>query len=483
MIDMNVTQRDLQQVINLIEEIKSPQIKQDRWRLGFHLMPPIGWLNDPNGLCYFKGKYHVFFQYSPFDATGGIKVWGHYTSKDFINWTYEGTPVVTDQAEDSHGVYSGCTLVEDDKAFLYYTGNVKRLGNYDYIYSGREANTILVETEDMVHFKEKVCIMTNKDYGDDMSCHVRDPKVWKEEGVYYMVQGARSKVDKGCILVFESKDKYNWRLIHQITTKEPFGYMWECPDLFVLEGKRILSISPQGIAARDFDYWNIYQAGYYVLEGDFKGTYQLSEFKELDRGFDFYAPQTFEDLQGRRILIGWMGLPDCEEEYTNPTITKGWQHCLTLPRVLHMREDKIYQEPIKELEKLRKTKRTDVIKKEGILEGFELEEILLTHIDDEDFNMILENNIKLSYSKNDKIFSLQFLNKSGAGRSKRAVKLKKLQSLRIYRDYSSVEVFINQGEEVFSTRYYPEEEKRTISIQCKMAELTIWELGEMSYGK
>lgn len=483
MINMNVTQRDLQQVINLIEEIKAPQIKQDRWRLGFHLMPPIGWLNDPNGLCYFKGKYHVFFQYAPFDATGGIKVWGHYTSKDFIHWNYEGTPLVTDQAEDSHGVYSGCTLVEDDKAFLYYTGNVKRLGNYDYIYSGREANTILVETEDMVHFKEKVCIMTNKDYGDDMSCHVRDPKVWKEEGVYYMVQGARSKVDKGCILVFASKDKYNWQLIQQITTKEPFGYMWECPDLFVLEGKRILSLSPQGIAANGLDYWNIYQAGYYVLTGDFKGEYQLSKFKELDRGFDFYAPQTFEDLQGRRILIGWMGLPDCEEEYTNPTITKGWQHCLTLPRVLHMREDKIYQEPIKELEKLRKNKRIDIIKKEGSLEGFELEEILLTNIDDDDFKMILDNNIKLSYSKSDKIFSLEFLNKTGAGRRKRVVLLERLHSLRLYRDYSSVEVFLNQGEEVFSTRYYPEEEKCTIDIKCKMAELTIWELGEMRYGK
>lgn len=483
MMDMNVTKRDLQQVINFIETVKSPLVKQDRWRLGFHLMPPVGWLNDPNGLCYFKDKYHVFFQYAPFDATGGIKVWGHYTSTDFIHWSYEGTPIVTDQAEDSHGVYSGSTLVEGDKAFLYYTGNVKRLGDYDYTYSGREANTILIETEDMIEFKEKVCIMTNADYGSDMSCHVRDPKVWKEEDMYYMVQGARSKVDKGCVLVFASKDKYNWRLIHQITTQEPFGYMWECPDLFLLEGKRILNVSPQGVDAEGLDYWNIYQTGYYILEGDFKGSYQLSNFKELDRGFDFYAPQTFEDSQGRRILIGWMGLPDCEDEYYNPTVDKGWQHCLTIPRVLHIRENKIYQEPIKELEELRKNKIEESIKNEGLLNGFELEEIVLKDIDDENFNMILEDNIKLSYSKKEKIFTLQFLNESGAGRKKRAVKLNKLQSLHLYRDYSSIEVFINQGEEVFSTRYYPEEKNCTINIQCKRVKVTIWELGEMSYGK
>lgn len=484
MMDMNVVQRDLQQVIKLIEEMKGPIVKQDKWRLGFHLMPPIGWLNDPNGLCFFNGMYHVFFQYSPFDATGGMKVWGHYTSSDFVHWEYRGTPMVTDQAEDSHGVYSGSSLIDGNKAYLYYTGNVKRLGNYDYIYSGREANTILVETEDMIHFKEKVCIMTNEDYGNNMSCHVRDPKVWKEADMYYMVQGARSKEGKGLVLVFASDDRYKWQLINQITTKQPFGYMWECPDLFELDGKRVLNISPQGIKANELDYWNIYQSGYYLLEGDFKGEYALGDFRELDRGFDFYAPQTFEDKQGRRILIGWMGLPDCEEEYHNPTVAKGWQHCLTLPRQLHIKENKVYQIPIEELETLRKDKRVYAIEEKALLDGFALEEIVLTDINDsKNFEMILENNITLTYTKADQVFCLQFLNESGAGRDKRMVNLNELQSLRIYRDHSALEVFINEGEEVFSTRYYPQEEVYTINIQCKAADITVWKLGEMSYGK
>ena len=81
-----------------------------------------------------------------------------------------------------------------------------------------------------------------------------------------------------------------------------------------------------------WDFANVYQSGYCLMKGDFTGAYSLGPFKEYDRGFDFYAPQTFEDRDGRRILIGWMGMPDCD--YINPTVSRGWQHCMTMPRVL-----------------------------------------------------------------------------------------------------------------------------------------------------
>lgn len=481
---MNVTQRDLKKVINEIEKLEYPKVKDDPWRLGFHLMPPIGWLNDPNGLCYFKERYHVFFQYSPFNVEGGIKVWGHYKSRDLIHWEYEGTPIVTDQAEDAHGVYSGSAYVEGDKAYLYYTGNVKRLGNYDYTYSGREANTILIETEDMKTFGEKECVMTNKDYGDDMSCHVRDPKVWKDGESYYMVQGARTKTDQGKVLVFESKDKRNWKMVNQITSKEPFGYMWECPDFFSIEGINVLSVSPQGLEADGLAFCNIYQSGYFVIEGDLKGDYKLGTFCEWDRGFDFYAPQTFEDEKGRRILIGWMGLPDCEEEYTNPTQERGWQHCLTLPRELQVKEGKVYQMPLAELKALRKAHKEYEVEQNTItIEGNLLEEIILADIKDgQDFKLTLNEEVVLSFSKSSKIFTLSFLNASGAGRSSRGVHLEALHSMRIFRDHSAIEVFINEGEEVFSTRYYPNHQESKMEVSCQQASITVWELGEMSYG-
>ncbi len=268
-------------------------------------MPPTGWLNDPNGLCQFHGVYHAFFQYSPFNANGGLKMWGHYTSADMITWNYEGVGLFNglcqfhgvyhaffqyspfnangglkmwghytsadmitwnyegvglfpDQPFDCHGVYSGSAFVEDGKLYLYYTGNVKlEDGAFDYIRTGREANTVLVVSEDGKQFGRKqelmrnsdypndlTChvrdpkvwkengmyyantvlvvsedgkqfgrkqeLMRNSDYPNDLTCHVRDPKVWKENGMYYMVQGARTQSDEGKVLVFESEDQLHW---------------------------------------------------------------------------------------------------------------------------------------------------------------------------------------------------------------------------------------------------------------------------------
>ena len=482
---MNSTCKDLLKAIQLVETVEMPGVNQDPWRLGYHLMPPVGWLNDPNGLCYFKGYYHVFFQYAPFDAKGGIKVWGHYKSKDLVQWEYLGTPLVTDAAEDSHGVYSGSALVEGDTVSLFYTGNVKRLGEgYDYNYSGREANTLLVETKDMVHFSPKVCVMTNEDYGDDLSCHVRDPKVWKEGTMYYMVQGARTKDDQGVILVFASSDKKKWEVINRLTTQECFGYMWECPDLFTLGEKTILMLSPQGVAPEGYLYQNQYQTGYYVLEGDFKGAYTLGEFVELDRGFDFYAPQSFVDEKGRRILIGWMGVPDCESEYTNPTVQRGWQHCLTLPRELRLEANRVMQVPLIELEALREKETIQRIEQEGIIRIGSSAEFILTAIEiAEEIKIIINNAIELHYNKEERVFYLRFLDACGAGRKERAVALEVLHEVRVFIDYSAIEVYINGGEEVFSSRYYPTEvaEDITLHVLCESTTVTCWDLKPMTY--
>ena len=107
-----------------------------KWRQKLHLEPPVGWLNDPNGLCRFKGNYHIYFQYAPDDINGGVKkCWGHYRSPDMINWEFTGTVLVPDIPEDRDGVYSGSAIVKDGTLHLFYTGNVKEKGDYDYILS------------------------------------------------------------------------------------------------------------------------------------------------------------------------------------------------------------------------------------------------------------------------------------------------------------------------------------------------------------
>lgn len=446
--------------------------KQDNWRLKFHLMPPNGWLNDPNGLCQFHGEYHVFFQYAPGQPEGGLKHWGHYVSKDLLRWEYAGIALSPEEEFESRGVYSGSALIRDDTMHLFYTGNVKLVGDYNYITDGRQGNTISISSKDGREFGKKRLLMTNTDYPENLTCHVRDPKVVSgkslgiSDGKDYMLLGARTLQDVGEILLYRSSNLENWELANIIRSDDKLGYMWECPDAFMLEDKKILSISPQGIAREGIDFANLYQSGYCFLEGAFDGAYKLHKFKEWDRGFDFYAPQTFEDENGRRILIGWIGMPDVPEHY-NPTVEFGWQNALTVPREVFMKNGKVMQYPVKELKQLRgKEKNLNPGETSEELESYDVE----IEFDFEDHTeIIVSEGMRLTYNKETKIFTLKFDEDQnlGCGRGKRSVKLEKCQTIRMLMDTSCMELYINGGEEVFTTRFYTE--KGTSHFQVKHA--------------
>lgn len=432
-------------------------VKIDKWRNKYHIMAPIGWINDPNGLCEFNGKYHCYYQYSPLTPMGGLKFWGHSVSNDLVNWEDKGVALYPDIDEDRDGVYSGSAFVKNDTIYFFYTGNVKYEGEYDYILTGREQNVILVTSKDGINFSEKRVVLKNSDFPKDMSLHVRDPKVWEEDGVYYMVLGARTTDNEGCILLYKSNNLYNWEFVSVPAGKQDnMGYMWECPDIFKLDNNDILMFSPQGIDPKGYKYNNIYQCGY--AKGKFnddKKEFKFDEFIEIDRGFDFYAPQTFEDYKGRRIVIGWMGVPDAIE-HKNPTINNFWQHQLTIPRELVLKNNKLYQLPIDELKKLRigNSIKEDVdLNKGSILDIFESNtfELNIDFRESNKFEIILREDCKLSFSDN--VFKLE-LGKSGYGRDMRAVEIDYIYSIKIFSDNSSLEIFLNNGEEVFSTRIY-----------------------------
>lgn len=463
---------------------KNADMTEGRFRLGHHLMPPVGWLNDPNGLCWYKGKYHVFFQYAPFDVEGGLKFWGHYTSEDMIDWKYEGTALYPDSSYDCHGVYSGSALVDDGKLHLFFTGNVKIDGDYDYINEGRETSTLHVESEDGIHFSNKEEVISFSEYPEEFTCHIRDPKVWKENGKYFMVLGGRLKGDKGAVLVYESGDLKEWKLLRTITTPEVFGYMWECPDYFELDGEKILSVSPQGLTREEFRFQNIYQSGYFILKED--GSVDVKDFREWDMGFDFYAPQTFTDVQGRRILIGWMGMPDADEEYVNKTIEEGWQHCLTVPRELKLKDGKILQYPVKELENLRKEKtvlndeNSAVELRVEVNEGFDLvlEEIALTG---SSFQISMGGQMLFRYENG--TAEIGFPGVTGVGRKVRKAQINELRNIRFLVDTSAAEIYLNDGETVFSTRYYPDREDLLLKIQGGKFKGNLWNLRRMRFTK
>lgn len=433
---------------------REKRAEKDVWRPRIHIAPPAGWLNDPNGLCQYQGVYHAFYQLAYFQPEGGLKFWGHCTSQDLLHWEFQGVPLYPDQPFDCHGAYSGSALVEEDIMYLFYTGNVKLLGDHDYVNTGREANTVMAVSQDGIHFDRKELLMTNADYPEDLTKHVRDPKVWKQDGLYYMVQGARTKEDEGTVLLFCSEDKKEWKYLHRFQMEKPFGYMWECPDLYEVDGNVVLAISPQGVEQDGLKYANKYQSGTCFLHGNFQDTEEIGDFRELDGGFDFYAPQSFAADDGRRIQIGWMGVPDEEQVDPGRTLEQGWQNILTIPRELSVRDGVLCQNPVRELEDWWNQK----VSVEGLWESAidsccELD--LKTA--GGDVKIILSKGLVLRYEETEGIFWMEFTDRLlGGGRTIRGREIGKLTDMRILVDVSCVEVFLNGGRDVFTTRFYPD---------------------------
>ena len=500
-------------LMGMVERAEAKGLQDTRFRQHFHLMPPVGWMNDPNGLCQVNGVFHAYFQYSPFDARGGFVYWGHATSRDLLHWEYDRAVMAPDTPYDCHGVYSGSALVHDGRVTMFYTGNVKLPdadGIFDYVNAGRVANTLTAETEDGSSFGEKRLLMTNADYPADDTCHVRDPYVWWDDasGRCLMLQGARrhgegpmhhtaftpmhgagAGTDVGEVLVFASDDLLTWELVNRVSTPERFGFMWECPGYVELpagEGAplKVLSVSPQGLEDDPWDRRNIYQSGYFPLTGDVAGACSLGDFRLWDAGFDFYAPQVFRAEDGRAILIGWMGMPNDEHGYGNdPTVERGWQHCLTLPRELSAGPDgQVLQAPVRELAGLR----GECAEGAGALacepgEAFDVE------IDgiEEGCSVLLHGGLSVAWlHAGDNLparLELRFTDVEpgnragmGCGRTVRWEPLDRLTRLRIVADASSVELFANDGELVMTTRCYAD--APSLSVDASGARIRAWKL-------
>lgn len=485
---MNELREILRQEAYRVERENGARVEADPWRLRFHLMPPVGWLNDPNGLCQFGGRYHVFFQYTPYDAAGGLKVWGHYSSEDLIHWEYHGIPLLPDCPYDVGGVYSGSALPEEDGMALFFTGNVKYDGEYDYVENGREGNTILVESKDGFAMGDKVCVLRQADYPADYTCHIRDPKVFRQGDCYYMALGGRKKDGNGAMLLYTSKDKRKWELRRELMGDHYFGYMWECPDVFSLNGTWVCAFSPQGLERGTHAFQNIYHSGYVLLEESpfvredggagtrETGCLPTARFREWDMGFDFYAPQTFEDEQGRRILIGWMGISDGDLEYTNPTVERGWQHALTLPREVTERDGILYQYPVREIDGLR-ARALSVEHGRAVVENgcFDL---VVCGKDAKACRICVADGLTVSWDGS--CVCLELSEELGYGRGVRRARLSKLDEVRIVADTSAAEIFINRGELVFSTRYYKNSREARVYVSWENAEIRLWEMNGFS---
>lgn len=455
------------------------------WSLGYHLRSPKNWLNDPNGTCQFRGTYRFFYQYDHDWPHVDQKAWGQFSSPDLVHWRYEGVSIEPSIAEDRHGVFSGCTYVEHgaaadggDRLRAYYTGNVINPGpghnphDRGFVYDGREANEITCTSDDGVHFGPKTVVLRNEDYPDYCGLHVRDPKVWEQDGQLHMILGARDIGDTGMCILFDSEDGLTWTYRHGIRSEYPFGYMWECPNIVQMDEHEYLAFCPQGLP-RHYDRWhNLWQAGYVPLTERILDQRVLDErtFVEWDHGHDFYAPQTFLDESGRWILVGWMGTFD--QRYTSVPDGLGWWHCLTVPRVL-ARDEKtglLLQSPAPELKTLRKDER--VLDCSTTVAG-RLADISLTGVDGEGA-LTFDDSFQVFF-ENDRLGIRYLVADHAAGRRERSVPLKKLRDLRVLVDGSAVEVFANDGAEVFASRWFcAEQPDLEVTNSFATASGTVW---------
>ncbi len=467
----------------------------DAWRCGFHITPPTGWLNDPNGLCQFHGVYHVFHQYSPAwpepDAPRG---WGHAVSRDLVRWEHVGMAIEPDTADEATGSYSGCAVMVPgaapdggDLLRLYYTGNVKEPGDFDYIHEGRRATQILIETADGHALSPKRPLLRNDDYPPTCSCHVRDPKVWRQDGFWWMLLGARDLFDKGLLLLYRSDDGVAWSFHATIHSGEAFGFMWECPDRIAIDGHEYVSFCPQGMQALPWSNGMRDQSGYIQLE---KGervcdapALDVRRFQRWDYGFDFYAPQTFVDESGRTLLIGWMGMPEAPFESAPDGL--GWIHCLTLPRVVTRASDgSLLQSPAPELEELREERFT--LDGESCIELPGRRADIVCEGISGSFALTLDDAFEVRFATGE--LSIEFIDDVagtggvGAGRTRRSCSLDSLDDLRVLVDGSAVEVFANGGRAAFATRWFPRREALAVALEGTCADASVWSMGNGMVG-
>ncbi|WP_019534628.1 glycoside hydrolase family 32 protein [Paenibacillus ginsengihumi] len=470
------------------------RVASDPWRPRYHVAPPAYWMNDPNGFCYYRGEYHLFYQHHPYSPLWDDMHWGHAVSRDLVRWRQLPIALAPGETYDRDGCFSGSAIEKDGKLHLLYTGNIWTGDNRD---TDLKQSQCLAISEDGVRFDKWAGnpVIAEAPEGDIHPFHFRDPKVWRHEGAYYAVLGSRTKDHKGQVLLYRSDDLLRWQFVSVMAGgREGYGYMWECPDLFSLDGRDVLVLSPQGMKPDGDKYLNLHQAGY--LEGrlDYEtGKFEHGGFTMLDYGFDFYAPQTLLDERGRRIMIAWMAMWESEM----PEQERQWAGAMTLPRELRYERGRLITLPVAEMALLRTNPVSlDQVTIEGEAElpgvsgdCFELELLL-------DIREARSAGVKLCVNEAsgeettliyDRESGMLTLDRERSGQGPGGVRRAPVEvadggllRLRLFVDRSSVEVFAQDGEIAMTARIYPGAESTGIRFMAdgrmRIVALRKWDL-------
>lgn len=410
----------------------------------YHFTPRVGWINDPNGFSFYKGKFNLFFQHYPYDTKWGRMHWGHAISDDLIMFKEQEIAMApTEHYDEDLGCFSGSAIVKDDKLYAIYTG----VGD-NYLQS---QNLAYLEGDELIKYKNNPIIPLTKFDDSFDKTNIRDPYVIKKDDQYYIFVGAKKKNNDASICLFSSKDLYSWNFVNEIYVRKNNNGMLECPSVAFFKDKMVLFCSPQEHKSNLIDEnQNPCSSMYMVGQMDFKkGIFTPeTDFIELDKGFDFYAPQvlTHED---KVYLIGWMNMWDKAYPFTN----EGYAGKMTIVKELSLKDNHIYQRFTSSLAKYEKgllDEKKDIVKKniflnspcriDLIIEGainFEIEQDGKTY-----FKIIHEkdNLLKIQRKTNTNIEEHYVSLKNG--------------HLEIFIDINSIELLIDDGFSSFACNLF-----------------------------
>lgn len=437
----------------------------DRWYPAFHVAARAGWINDPNGLSYFNGRYHAFFQHHPYSTKWGPMHWGHVSSTDLVSWDREPIALAPSIEADRDGCWSGsCVTGDDGNLYAFYTGN--RWMDDPAVSRAHLQVQCAAVSSDGIHFQKLGVVVPNQ----EALSNFRDPKVWRQGDVWCMIVGQQSPLGRGQISLYTSSDLHVWDYAGILyESPDPCVRMLECPDFFCLDGRWVLCFSAMGMKPKGYVARNYNNAGYVVGSWELGRPFEAqTDFRPLDWGHNFYAPQSFTAPGGRQVMFGWMS----DFSFDTPTMGDGWCGQFTLPRELSLRDDDVLlSNPVPEL--------GDLFKGEHVLNSLTLGNNQELQIAPELRCGLVELTLDLGSTSAELVGLKVHQTTSGSyllvawdaqarcvmvdarcaelgNRGYRATPVSgKVLRLRVYLDNGSVEVFVNDGEAVLSELSFP----------------------------
>lgn len=415
---------------------KAKKSVNGKYRLKYHVMPPAGWMNDPNGLIYFNGKYHLYYQFNPYDTHTGKMCWGHVVSEDLVSYTDCGAALMHEGGHER--VFSGGAIETDGKITAYYTLHTEDGEN-------KTEEVYKAVSSDGKEFKNGVKVFDNEALPENLSrTDFRDPCPVKIGDTYYVFIGGKDVVlNKGVIIVLGGKSPDSLEYKFYLGPYYGLGDMGECPSYFKVNGKDVILASGCHVHDRDNDFKNTNASVFIVGSLDFeKGAMDVDFIKEIDKGDTFYAPQFIRGTDNP-VMVGWMEMWD--KPYPTKDMGHGWVGAFTIPRALEYRDGDIFQAPVESLSAYHYEPENGEVPKCADISFEFFGEGSLT-IEGDNGKVIIGNSGEIYLDTRFTNNSFGSIRRTNSSYSRCAV--------RVLLDVSSVEVFADGGREVISSRIY-----------------------------